>query len=80
MATLNEVSEAMRMLINEQDIPRNVRDKMQQMIAEIKAGGDQRILADKLLMQLEDLQSDINLPSYVRTHIWSLSSMLENLE
>ncbi len=80
MATLSEVSEAMRMVIEEQGVPRNVREKMQQMIAETKSGKDYRILADQLLMQLEDLQSDVNIPSYVRTHIWSISSMLENLE
>lgn len=81
MTSFDQVASALRMLLEEQGTPRNVREKVQGMIAAINAkGADRQLLADKLLMQLEDLQADVNIPAYVRTQLWSISSMLESLE
>ena len=80
MATFDDIADALQGMIEEQGAPRNVREKVSGMIQAIKSEGDKHILADKLLMQLDDLQSDINIPTYVRTQLWSVSSMLENLD
>ena len=68
------------MLLEEQGTPRNVREKVQGMIAQLKEPGEERLKADQLLSQLDELQSDVNIPSYIRTQLWSVSSMLENME
>jgi len=80
MTTFKDVSNALRMLLEEQGTPRNVREKVNGMLKTIQLPGEARMKADKLLMELEDLQSDVNIPSYVRTQIWGISGMLENLE
>ena len=68
------------MLLEEQGTPRNVREKVQGMITQLKEPGEERLMADQLLAQLDELQSDVNIPSYIRTQLWSISSMLENME
>ncbi len=80
MATFDDIAEALQNLLEEQGTPRNVREKVQGMLVAIRQQGDPRMKADKLLMQLDDLQSDVNIPTYVRTQLWSVSSMLEDLE
>lgn len=80
MATFNSVADAMKMLLEEQGTPRNVREKVQAMISTIQGDGDASLKADKILMELDELQDDINLPPYVRTQLWSISSMLEDLD
>jgi len=80
MATFDDVSQGLRMLLEEQGTPRNVREKVQDMLQEIKGEGEVRLKADQLLSKLDDLQSDVNIPSYIRTQLWSISSMLEDIE
>jgi uncharacterized protein (UPF0147 family) len=80
MATFNDVAQGLQMLLEEQGTPRNVREKVTGMLTTIKAEGDAHLKADKLLMELDDLQSDVNIPSYVRTMLMSISGMLEDIE
>lgn len=80
MTTFNDISNALRLLLDEQGTPRNVREKVNGMLKEIQQPGEQRMKADRLLMELEDLQSDVNIPSYIRTQLWSISGMLENID
>ncbi len=80
MASFTDIADALQMLLGEQGTPRNVREKVQGMLHQIRQPGDARMKADRLLMQLDDLQSDVNIPSYIRTGLWSISGMLENLE
>jgi len=80
MATFPEVADALRYLLDEQGTPKNVRERVNRMLAIIKEEGEARMKADKLLMELDDLQSDINIPTYVRTQIWGIAGMLERIE
>jgi len=80
MANYEEIVAALRNLLDEQGTPRNVREKVQGMIQAINVKGDARMKADRLLMALDDLQSDVNIPTYVRTQLWSISGMLEDLD
>ena len=80
MASFDDVAGALRDLLDEQGTPRNVREKVTRMLQSLKSGEEPRVLADKLLMSLDELQSDINIPSYVRTQLWNVSSMLEALD
>ncbi len=80
MATFDDIAQGFKMLLDEQGTPRNVREKVRGMLQSLKEEEDARLKANKLLAQLEDLQSDVNIPSYVRTQLWSISSMLEDIE
>jgi uncharacterized protein (UPF0147 family) len=37
------------------------------------------LLINRILSELEELSSDMNLPMFVRTQIWSLTGILETL-
>lgn len=74
------VAQGLKMLLEEQGTPRNVRERVQGMLAKLKEPGDARLKADQLLAELDELQGDVNIPSYVRTQLWSISSMLEDIE
>jgi len=80
MATFDDVAQGFRMLLEEQGTPRNVREKAKAMLQSLGEAEEMRLKADRLLAQLDDLQSDVNIPSYVRTQLWSISSMLEDIE
>lgn len=80
MATFKQVSENIKILLEEQGTPRNVREKLHAMLIEIKKEDESAMKADRLLMQLDNLLSDINVPSYIRTGLMTLSSQLEDLE
>ncbi len=80
MATFDDIAQGLKMLLEEQGTPRNVREKVQGMLAAIKEEGEARMKADHLLSTLDELQGDVNIPSYVRTQLWSISSMLEDLD
>ncbi len=80
MTSFDNVAQGLKMLLEEQGTPKNVREKVQGMLTAIAEPGEARLKADKLLSQLDELQSDVNIPSYVRTQLWSISSMLEDIE
>jgi len=35
---------------------------------------------NKSLSELDEISNDINLPTFIRTQIWGIASMLEQLE
>lgn len=80
MTSFEEIANAMQQLVEEQGTPRNVREKMGRMASDLRSDGEARMKADRILAELEELQNDINIPSFVRTQLWSISSMLENLD
>ena len=80
MATFDDIAQGLKMLLEEQGTPRNVREKVQGMLAAINEPGEARLKADKLLSVLDELLMDVNIPSYVRTGLMSISGMLEDIE
>ena len=80
MASFDDIGVAMETLLEEQGTPKNVKEKVTNMLVVVKDKSDPHLKADQLLMQLDDLQSDVNIPNYIRTQIWSISSMLEDLD
>ncbi len=79
MSDFSEVADALHQLLEEQGTPRNVREKVKGMLQVIEQPGEAKMKADKLLMQLDDMQSDVNIPTYVRTQLWGISGMLERI-
>jgi uncharacterized protein (UPF0147 family) len=80
MGKFDKVEISMRMLQEDNGTPRSVREKLGQMIHYLKAAGDDSTKVSTVLSQLEDLSSDVNIPAYVRTQLYSISSMLEQVE
>ncbi len=66
----------------EQDdcVPKNVRTRLQNAMAALQENTkDNKINANKALQELDEVSDDANVPSYIRTQIWNVCSMLEGI-
>ncbi len=70
----------MRMLQEDTSTPRSVREKLGNMINYLRTAEDDSTKVSNVLGQLEELSSDVNIPPFVRTQLFSISSMLEQIE
>ena len=64
----------------EQDysVPKNVRLRVKNTINLLEENTDMGIKIDKSLQELDEIAEDPNVPSYTRTQIWNVVSMLES--
>ena len=79
MTTFAKVEVMMKMLQEDSGTPRSVREKLGQMITYLKSSQDDSTKVSTVLGQLEDLSSDVNIPAFVRTQLYSISGMLEQI-
>ena len=70
-------------LINEiQDdstVPRNIKEKLAVCCNALNGESEVSIRIDKVRAILEEVSEDVNLDTFTRTQIWSISSMLERI-
>jgi len=80
MTEISEIIDLLNELQQDNTVPRNVKNKLSTMRTELEAKeGDLSLKVNKILSDVEDIANDINLPMFVRTQIWNLTSMLESL-
>ena len=77
MTEIKDVVAYVEDLQADETIPKNLRQKLNEFVDVLKSGEELSIKIDKILFDLEDICNDINIPSFVRTQLWSISSMLE---
>ncbi|MBU1199654.1 MAG: UPF0147 family protein [Nanoarchaeota archaeon] len=82
MVAVEDVIELVSEIIEDQTLPKNIKAKLSQIVAELKETEDKdvHLKADQCINELEDISSDVNLQPFVRTQIWSIVSMLESLD
>jgi uncharacterized protein (UPF0147 family) len=73
------IIEALNDLRNDAGIPKNLKLKIADMLDALKATNDNSMVVNKMLSELEDISSDINLQPFVRTQLYNISSMLETM-
>ncbi|HLP79015.1 MAG TPA: UPF0147 family protein [Acidobacteriota bacterium] len=74
----SDIIEAMKEMASDSTVPQSVRVKLNKIVQSFNdKTQDKAILANKVLDELEAISNDTNIPSYTRTQIWNLSSMLE---
>jgi len=77
---VTEIIELLDDLQQDSTVPRNVKMKLGTMKNELSVEeGDLSLKINKALSDVEEIANDINLPMFVRTQIWSLTSLLEGL-
>jgi uncharacterized protein (UPF0147 family) len=81
MNELDQIIEMFEELQEESSVSKNVKMKIQVMKQELQESNKNNLslIVNKTLSDLEDLSSDINIPMFVRTQIWSITSLLETL-
>lgn len=77
---LQEVIDSLIELEEDPSIPKNTKQKISQMIADLKSDKDLSLKVNKSLNYLDEISSDINMPDFIRTQVWGIASMLEKLQ
>ena len=80
-SSLDDVVNIFKELQEDSTVSKNLKAKVAVMQRELEqsSGDEISLKVNKILSELEDLSSDVNLPMFVRTQIWNLTSMLEAL-
>ena len=73
------VIEALLEVSNDNTIPKNVREKINNIISSLKQSDELSLKIDRALHDLEAISEDSNLQSYTRTQVWNIVSMLETM-
>jgi hypothetical protein len=75
----DEVIQALTVLKDDDGVPKNVRSKIDTIINDLKDDSELSLKVSKSLHNLDEISEDLNLPAFIRTQIWNVSSMLEKL-
>jgi len=75
----DEIIQALTNLKEDDGVPKNVRSKIDIIISDLKDESDLSMKVGKSLHNLDEISEDLNLPPFIRTQIWNVSSMLEKL-
>lgn len=76
---LNQVIEVFKELEEDSSVSKTIRLKVCGLREELENHNDLSLSVNKVLSELEDLSGDVNLPAYVRTQFWHVTSILESL-
>jgi uncharacterized protein len=77
VSLIESVIAALSDLHSDSSVPRNVRTKIDFMIATLKQDSELSIKVNRCLSELDEISSDVNLQSYTRTQLWNVMSILE---
>jgi uncharacterized protein len=81
MEEVKQVIDLLEELQEDTSVSKNVKSKIQIMKQELQETDKENLslTVNKILSDLEELSSDVNIPMFVRTQIWSVTSLLETL-
>lgn len=80
MEVKKEVIEILELISSDSSVPKNVKQKIQEMDIMLKTDGqDMALSINKILQKLDDLNDENNLPEHIRTQIWNMASLLESI-
>lgn len=81
MNALQEVIEILKELQEDNTVSKNIKLKVAEMQKSLEGckKNDLSLKVNQILCELEDISNDVNLPMFVRTQIWHLTSKLETV-
>jgi len=74
-----ETIETLEELETDINIPKNIKNKIQDIINILKEETEISIKINKALHELDEISDDPNLEAYTRTQIWNIVSILEKI-
>ncbi len=77
---LDNAISSLNQLATSPSTPRNIRKSITSLLEELKSEEySMSVRAANTTSLLDDITQDPNMPSYVRTSLWQIVSMLENI-
>ena len=75
-----EVIETLSQIEQDDTVPKNVRDKIRSSISALQASDKSiEVKINRSLQELDDVADDPNVPTFTRTQIWHVVSLLESI-
>lgn len=77
---LDSINKFLDELIDDRTVPRNIRNLIQQAKTDLNNDkNDWAVRINAAMSVLDEVSNDPNIPTYSRTHIWNIVSLLEVL-
>ena len=77
---IRDVIDVLSSIEKDFSVPKNVRIRIKNAYSALEKDGKSiAVRIDQSLQELDDISDDPNIPSYTRTQIWNVVSMLESM-
>ena len=76
---IKNIIEVLSELLEDTTVPRNVKNRISEIITTLKEETDISLRVNKALNILDEISDDNNIQTYTRTQIWNIASLLESL-
>ena len=77
---IDSIEPVLSELKDDATVPKNVRLKIEKVMALLNDKTEMQIKVSKALNELEEIADDVNLQSYTRTQVWNIISVLEKIK
>ncbi len=78
--SLNNAIQTLNQLVKSHSTPKNIKNNITEMITELLSNEYSiSVRAANLIGTLDDITQDPNIPSYIRTSLWQVVSILESI-
>ncbi|KZX17604.1 UPF0147 family protein [Methanobrevibacter filiformis] len=78
--TFREVSEILKHIMENNTVPRNIRRAAEESHQTLNnKDEDETVRSSAVILKLDDISNDPNIPTHARTLIWEILSKLESL-
>lgn len=77
--TWEKVESSIKYVLEDTGTPRSVREKLTKTLQYIKQPLDDQTKISTILSELDELCQDVNIPPFIRTQLYSISGMLEQI-
>jgi hypothetical protein len=68
-------------IANDRTVPRNIRTKCEDSINILQdEKGDLAVRVNTVISEMDEISNDPNIPTYTRTQIWNIVSLLESIQ
>jgi len=79
MEQISKAIEALDDLRQDTTVPKNVKQKIDEIISGLKSKQEVSIVVNKALNDLDEISDNNNIQPYTRTQIWNIVSLLESV-
>lgn len=80
LTRINEIIDLLSQIEQDKNVPKNIRGKITDTICCLKEEESFDLKISKVISELDMIVDDTNLPSYTRTQVWNIVSLLESNE
>jgi uncharacterized protein (UPF0147 family) len=78
---LDTIIQALSQIKDDRTVPKNIRASCEECLKDLKNEDDElSVRLSSCIASLDEMSNDPNIPSYTRTQIWNIVSMLEALQ